>query len=126
MKISRARFERLAEEALGRIPRRLRELIVDLEISVKALPGGEAGRWRGSRMLLGLYHGLRRSDMLSPYSGPHEPARIIIYQANIQSLCHDEAELVRQIRITLRHELAHHFGFSDEELREKWPEGASD
>ena len=124
MKVPRARFERLAEAALADIPGQFRDLIVDLEISVKAAPGLEAGRWRGSRTLLGLYSGLRRADMLSPYSGSHPPARVILYQSNIESLCPDEAALARQIRITLRHELAHHFGFSDQDLKEKWPEGA--
>ncbi len=124
MKVSRARFERLAERALADIPRQFRDLIVDLEISVKAVPGPEAGRWRDSKNLLGLYQGLRRADMLSPFSGSHEPARIILYQRNIESLCRDERELARQIRITLRHELAHHFGFSDRDLKKKWPEGA--
>ena len=115
---------RLAEAALADLPEQFRDLIVDLEISVKAVPGAEAGRWRGSKTLLGLYTGLRRADMTSPFSGSHEPARIILYQRNIESLCRDEAELTRQIRVTLRHELAHHFGFSDQDLREKWPEGA--
>ena len=124
MKFPRSRFERLAEAALAEIPGQFRDLIVDLEISVKAAPGPEAGRWRGSQTLLGLYQGLRRADMLSPYSGSHEPARIILYQRNIESLCRDEAELFRQVRITLRHELAHHFGFSDDDLRQRWPEGA--
>ncbi len=124
MKVSRGRFERLAEAALADIPRQFRDLIVDLEISVKAVPGPEAGRWRGSKNLLGLYQGLQRADMLSPYSGSHEPARITLYQRNIESLCRDEDELSRQIHITLRHELAHHFGFSDRDLRKKWPDGA--
>ena len=124
MKVSRSRFERLAEASLAEIPEQFRELIVDLEISVKAVPGPEAGRWRGSRTLLGLYSGLQRADMVSPYSGSHPPARIILYQRNIEGLCPDEAALARQIRTTLRHELAHHFGFSDEDLKEKWPEGA--
>ena len=124
MKVPRSRFECLAEEALAGVPKRFRDLIVDLEISVKAAPGPEAGRWKGSQNLLGLYHGLRRADMLSPYSGSHEPARITLYQRNIESLCRDEAELARQIRTTLRHELAHHFGFTDQDLRERWPEGA--
>jgi predicted Zn-dependent protease with MMP-like domain len=114
----------LAEKALADIPRQFRDLIVDLEISVKAAPGPESGRWRGSKNLLGLYQGLRRADMLSPFSGSHEPARITLYQRNIESLCRDDGELARQIRITLRHELAHHFGFSDQDLKKKWPEGA--
>ena len=103
MKVTRAKFERLAEAALADIPGQFRDLIVDLEISAKAVPGPEAGRWRGSKTLLGLYTGLRRTDMTSPYSGSHEPARIILYQSNIESLCRDEGELSRHVRTTLRH-----------------------
>ena len=53
MKVSRARFERLVESALKGIPQLFRGLIVNLEISVQGLPGPEAGRWQGSRNLLG-------------------------------------------------------------------------
>lgn len=124
MKVARARFEQLTEEALEAIPPAFRELILDVEIAVKALPGPEAGRWRGSRTLLGLYQGLTRAQMASPFSGSHEPARILLYQRNIESFCRGEEELAQRVRTTLRHELAHHFGFTDRELREKWPEGA--
>lgn len=124
MKVPRSRFERLAEAALEDIPPAFRELILDVEIAVRGLPGPEAGRWRGSRTLLGLYQGLTRAQMASPYSGSHEPARILLYQSNIEAYCRDEDELARRISTTLRHELAHHFGFTDRELRERWPEGA--
>ena len=124
MKVTRRRFERLAEKALKEIPKKILDLIVDLEISVRSSPGAEAGRWQDSKTLLGLYRGMSRADMASPYSGSHPPARILLYQMNIESMCNDLPELARRIRITLRHELAHHFGFTDQELRQKWPEGA--
>ena len=124
MKVSRARFERLVESALRGIPQMFRGLIVNLEISVQGLPGPEAGRWQGSRNLLGLYKGLPRADMATPLSEAHPPARIILYQRNIEALCPDEAELGRRVQLTLRHELAHHFGFTDEDLKRRWPEGA--
>ncbi len=124
MKVARREFEHLAEKALKEIPKRFLNLIVDLEISVRSVPGLEAGRWKGSKTLLGLYRGLSRADMTSPYSGSHPPARIVLYQRNIEALCNTSQDLARQIRTTLRHELAHHFGFSDADLRQKWPEGA--
>ncbi|MBI5240673.1 MAG: metallopeptidase family protein [Elusimicrobia bacterium] len=124
MRVPRARFEVLAEEALQGIPPAFQKLILNVEIAVKALPGPEAGRWRGSRTLLGLYTGLDRAQMQSPLSSFHEPARILLYQRNIEAYCEDEEELARRVRTTLRHELAHHFGFTDRELRERWPEGA--
>ena len=121
---TRGRFLLLSEKAFAEIPRTFRKLLYNLEISVVDLPGPEAGRWRGSKNLLGLYSGLSRSEMKSPDSSAHLPARIFLYQRNIESRCRDEARLLGMIRTTLRHELAHHFGFSDEDLRRKWPEGA--
>lgn len=124
MKIPRADFERLAERALEELPEWVKGLLYNLEIAVKAFPGTEAGRFRGRRSVLGLYTGLTREQMLSTQSGSYLPPRIILYQRNIEPLCSDEAALFEQIRLTLRHEIAHHLGMSDEDLREKWPEGA--
>ena len=124
MRVTRAAFERTVEKALAEIPEAFRGLLYNLEIAVKASPGAEAGRWKGSRSLLGLYKGMSRADMASPVSGSYLPARIILYQNNIQSLCADAEGLARRIRLTLRHEIAHHFGFSEDAIREKWPEGA--
>ncbi|MFA6003433.1 MAG: metallopeptidase family protein [Elusimicrobiota bacterium] len=123
MRVSRGEFDRLAEAALQGIPRRFRDLIVNLEISIRARPGPEAGRDQGSRRLLGLYLGPDRTALGGPFCAV-AGARIVLYQNNIESGCRDAEELERQIRLTLRHELAHHFGFTDAELRMKWPEGA--
>ncbi|MBI4424214.1 MAG: metallopeptidase family protein [Elusimicrobia bacterium] len=122
--MSRARFEALAERALAEIPQPLRDLLYNVDLSVRDAPGEEAGRWRGSHTLLGLYTGLTRGEMLSPDAGTYLPAQVFLYQRNLERGCRGEAELEAAIRTTLRHELAHHFGFTDAELRERWPEGA--
>ncbi len=123
MKVAREEFERLAEAALREVPREFLDLLVGLEISVSPLPGPEAEDEEGSRDLLGLYVGPERAEMLAT-TAPLEPARVLLYQRNLEEACRTRAELVREIRLTLRHELAHHFGFSDEELEERWPQGA--
>lgn len=123
MRLAREEFERLAEAALREVPREFLDLLVGLEIAVSDLPGPEAGSEKGSRDLLGLYIGPERMEMLS-MAAPLEPARVLLYKKNIEQGCRTRAELAEEVRLTLRHELAHHFGFSDEELEEKWPEGA--
>jgi predicted Zn-dependent protease with MMP-like domain len=118
VQVTRARFDELAEQALASLPRPVLRLLVDLEICVRARPGREAGRWRGSKGLLGLYTGLRRADMTpAGAAGPHQPARIVLYQRNLESLCGTEEELAARIAVTLRHEIGHHFGFDDRALR---------
>ena len=124
MFVSKARFESIADEAFEEIPPRFLELLYNVSIEVRGTPGPEAGKMNGSADLLGLYTGLSRAEMRGNDSGTYMPARVILYQKNIQRDCANEAELEAMIRTTLRHELAHHFGFSDADLKEKWTEGA--
>ena len=123
MRLPRREFESLAETAFNEIPPELRGLIAGVDISVQPLPGPEAEEEEGSEDLLGLYVGPERAEMLSS-NAPLEQARVLLYQRNLEEMCGTRAELAQEIRLTLRHELAHHFGFSDEELEERWPEGA--
>lgn len=124
MKLTRAAFDRLARLALAQLPKDILKLLYNVEIDVRAMPGVEAGRLKGSKSLLGLYKGLKRQDMMSPYSGSYLPARILLYQRNLEALCPSEAELKSRIQLTLRHEIAHHLGFSEEDIQARWPEGA--
>ncbi len=46
------------------------------------------------------------------------PDRIFVYRRPLLEMCADEAELVEQVRITVVHEIAHHFGIDDDRLHE--------
>ena len=46
------------------------------------------------------------------------PDRISIFRRPILAMCADEAEVVEQVRITVIHEVAHHFGIDDDRLHE--------
>lgn len=118
MKLPAEEFAELAEAAWREIPERFRSRVANLELAVLARPGREAGRWRGSRSLLGLYAGPTRAELADPLAEPLLPARIILYRANLLALCGDRGRLRAEIRATLRHELGHHFGFSDAEMPE--------
>lgn len=115
IRLTRERFEELAELALEALPAEFREALVDVEIAVRAVPGKEAGRWKGSRTLLGLYSGLTREEMKRA-DQPYEPARILLYQRNLEADCATEAELAEELATTLRHEIGHHFGMGDAHL----------
>ena len=123
LSLSRKAFDRLVEEALGDIPSEFRDLARNVEITVQARPGPEAADMPEPELLLGLHLGPSLKETNSP-ANPSFPARIVLYQLHLQETCHDEDALRRQIALTLRHEFAHHLGFSDEELAERWPEGA--
>lgn len=115
IRLSRDEFHALAESEFAALPQELKLLLVNVEIATLARPGREAGKWEGSRTLLGLYSGLTRAEMGAD-AGPHLPARVILYQRNLEARCGDEKDLARAVRDTLRHELGHHLGMSDAEL----------
>jgi len=104
------RFEELVADALDAIPDDLWRLTDNL--SVVVVDGNE----RSS--LLGLYDGIPLTQRDSAYAGMVMPDRISIFRRPILAMCDDEAEVVEQVRITVIHEVAHHFGIDDERLHE--------
>jgi len=123
-RLSRERFQALAEEELAAIPKALRDLLANVTIEVRQTPGLEAEDLEDADELLGLYTGPTRAQMLGADAHGALPAKIYLYQRHMEDVCDDPAGLRKELRLTLRHELAHHFGFDDEQLQSAWPEGA--
>ena len=72
----------------------------------------------GSRdELLGLYEGVPLTERGSGY-GMVLPDRITIFRGPIEAICESREAMAEQIRQTVKHELAHHFGITDERLEE--------
>ncbi|MBI4061286.1 MAG: metallopeptidase family protein [Elusimicrobia bacterium] len=124
VRVSPARFRAMAEAELAAIPDELRALLVNVTIEVRNEPGAEAEGMDEEDDLLGLYCGPEREDFLSGAAHGQLPAKVYLYQWNLEDSVESLEELQKEIRLTLRHELAHHFGFDDEELERVWPEGA--
>jgi predicted Zn-dependent protease with MMP-like domain len=104
-------FAGLVEEALDSLPRDLKDAISNVEVVVDEEPPP------GQR-LLGLYQGVPLTRRTSHYSGVL-PDKITIYRGPLERLCAGDAELLRQqVRRVVLHEVAHHFGISDERLVE--------
>ena len=72
---------------------------------------------RNPRSLLGLYRGtpLPRRHVDAPY---RYPERIVIYKANIERICRSRNQMIEQIRRTVLHEVGHHFGLDEQQLRQ--------
>lgn len=104
------RFEDLVAEALDGLPEGLGERMDNVAVFVEDRP-----RQRG---LLGLYHGVPLTERDGGYAGMVMPDRITIYREPILELCGSEAEVVHQVRVTVVHEVAHHFGIDDDRLHE--------
>jgi predicted Zn-dependent protease with MMP-like domain len=67
--------------------------------------------------LFGIYEGVPLPERSSADSG-RLPDRIAIFRRPLEETFSDPAELEREIRITVLHELAHYFGFDEERLAE--------
>src|SRR6185312_9751065 len=105
------RFEEYAQAALDSLPADLRAQMSNVEIVVEDEPPP------GQR-LLGLYQGVPLTRRGINYSGAL-PDKITIYRRPLERIYgHDPALLVEQIRHVVLHEVAHHFGISDERLVE--------
>jgi predicted Zn-dependent protease with MMP-like domain len=104
-------FEESAEAALESLPDDLREAMSNVAIVVEDEP--PAGQ-----PLLGLYEGIPLTARTSWYAGA-APDKISIYRGPLERLYgHDPELLERMIRRVVVHEIAHHFGISDERLVE--------
>ena len=110
-------FEKLAAKALRRMPREFRARLDNVIVTVKAVPTKAQVAQFGSG-LLGLYEGVPLSERGTTYSGAM-PDKITLFKNNIEAQDGSEAALVDRIRHTVMHEIAHHFGIDDEELRAK-------
>jgi len=104
-------FEESVEAALESLPDDLRAAMsnVDLVVEGEPPPG---------MPLLGLYQGIPLTRRGSFYAGAL-PDKITIYRGPLERLYGwDPERLRREIRRVVLHEIAHHFGISDERLRE--------
>jgi predicted Zn-dependent protease with MMP-like domain len=104
-------FDQVVQEALDSLPRELRDRISNVEVVVEDEPPL-------GQPLLGLYQGIPLTRRGSGYSGAL-PDKITIYRRPLERLYGWDPEALRaQIRHVVLHEVAHHFGISDERLIE--------
>ncbi|GMU23808.1 MAG: hypothetical protein AMXMBFR13_38860 [Phycisphaerae bacterium] len=120
MHLSDEEFELVVEDAIASIPEGFHRYLEDLAIDVEDMPDEltcEEVGVRDPRGLLGLYRGtpLTHRHVEDPY---RYPERIVIYQRNIERMCKSRRQMVDQIRKTVLHEIGHHFGLSERQLRE--------
>jgi predicted Zn-dependent protease with MMP-like domain len=106
---SRRRFEALVAEALDELPGWIQEAMDNVAVIVEDRPP------EGDEELLGLYEGIAQTDRLD-YAGAL-PDTIRLFRSTITSEAGDDDEELRAVVAeTIVHEIAHHFGISDERL----------
>ncbi|MFA6583013.1 MAG: metallopeptidase family protein [Elusimicrobiaceae bacterium] len=104
-------IEKIIADTADSIPAEFKDKMDNVVIVARARPGG--GR---NKNLLGLYQGIPLTERGQNYSGVM-PDKITIFYGNIEDTCSNDTEMGRVIAHTVLHELAHHFGVSDAQLR---------
>jgi len=112
--MSRTEFEDAVADALDSVPsglaRRMNNVVVLVEDDVDPALGVDGP-------LLGLYEGTPLTARGDGWAGSL-PDRITIFRNPILAVCATREDVVREVRITVVHEIAHHFGIDDARLHE--------
>lgn len=111
IEVSRAEFEELVGEALDTIPPELAALLDNVVIVVEDDPPAD------DPDLLGLYSGIPLTERGSFYAGVL-PDQVTIFRRPTLEMCDTREDVVEEVRITVVHEIAHHFGIDDDRLHE--------
>jgi predicted Zn-dependent protease with MMP-like domain len=120
MHLTDEEFAEVIEDAIDSIPEGFHRYLKDVAVDIEDMPDATTCaelKLRDPRTLLGLYRGtpLTQRHVEAPYRFPE---RIIIYQENIERICRSKTQMIDQIRRTVLHEVGHHFGLNEQQLRE--------
>jgi len=109
MDLDRAAFEKLVDEALDGIPDEIAALISNVVVLVEDEAPADDPE------LLGLYDGVALTEREANYAA-QLPDRIFLYRGPLLAMCDSAEQLEEEVRITVVHEVAHHFGIDDARL----------
>lgn len=114
------KFRELVGEAIDSLPLEFRKRLNNVAVVVEDVPSVQQLRklrippWS---LLFGLYEGIPQTRRGS-YSGAL-PDKITIFKNSIEKVARSDEEIKAQVRTTVIHEIGHHFGLLDEDLRRK-------
>jgi predicted Zn-dependent protease with MMP-like domain len=111
-------FHKLVERALDGLPPELSRLLDNVAIVVDDWPEYSTPLVSSGpgETLYGLYEGVPLTERGAGYYGVL-PDKITIFRGPLER-DFETTELEEQVRITVVHEIAHHFGFGEESLEE--------
>ncbi len=121
--MEREEFEKLVEKAFFSLPENIRKALDNVEICIEDSP--TKLQKRGVKIfgkVLGLYQGIPKIRWGRGF-GQILPDKIILFQKEIESLSFSKKEIEELVKIVLWHEIAHHFGFNEKEVKKlerKW------
>ncbi len=120
--LSHAAFEAAVEDALADLPEAVRRYLSNVAITVEDLPADVdllASDPPLSPGILGLFRGAPYGQKASMDPWSHFPSSIVLYQRNLERFARSREELIREIRVTLVHEVGHFLGLDEDELYQR-------
>lgn len=123
--ITREEFERLVAGVLDSLPEAFAEKLDNVNVTVEDWPSPEdirASHLQPGMTLFGLYRGIPRTDRTHYHAAL--PDKIVIFMGPILTQYGQDGQILgSQIRQTVLHEIGHHFGMSEAEIRAAQSDG---
>lgn len=118
--VSKPAFAGFVEEALADLPEPFKSHLEEMRVEIRDRPTAKELKQAGlekDEILLGLYVGHPMTERSVMHSGAL-PDVIYIFQEDIELVSKSERDLVKEVRITVLHEIGHHFGMDEDDLDE--------
>jgi predicted Zn-dependent protease with MMP-like domain len=122
MEIDEKEFVDMVNAAVSLLPKEFVDKLENVSILISDYPSdaqfqkiyksGDKG------MLLGLYEGIPKTKRSYYGIGPTMPDTITIFRSPLMGISKNKVELIENIRSTVWHEIAHHFGMDERMVRE--------
>jgi len=120
-KMTREEFEKLVNEGISSIPEKFLKRLENVDIVIEERPTNDQLKKvniQNPFCLFGLYEGIPKTKRGSSY-GMVLPDKITIFKEAIERSARNEEEIKEIVKNTVWHEIAHHFGMNEKEVREK-------
>lgn len=120
MKLPRKRFEALVLRALETIPDPIRARMDNVDVVIEDRPTAVQRaelEMEPDEEIFGLYEGTPLIER-GITADPLMPDKITIFQRPLEEACETDEEITEEVRRTIVHEVAHHFGFDEDRLAE--------
>jgi len=111
-------FEKIVKQGIKAIPKKFLEKLENVDIVIEnGLSSWQSKklRARNGSLILGLYEGIPKTERRS--YAQVLPDKITIFKDSIEKVAKNEKEIKEIVKNTVWHEIAHHFGMSEERVR---------
>lgn len=113
-------LERLVRKSLMEMPKNIRKAMDNVAVVISQIPNEFELKQTGIRYgatLLGLYQGVPKTVWGRNF-GMRLPDKITIFQRPIEMIAHTDEEIIKLVKNTVWHEVAHHFGYDEKEIKQ--------